>query len=263
MSDKSHPSLVPKLDPDNCLNRIREILTEVRNQALRTVNAAMVAAYWEIGRETVEEEQRGADRADYGRHLLREILAKLTADFGKGFGERNLRHIRQFYLAYRHRSPEIRNAVRSELPNGEIRNAVRSESRAEPLPPGLSWSHWRVLMRVATEEARSFYEVECAKSGWSVRELQRQIGSLLFERLARSRDKEGVLALAREGHEVHQPIDLIKDPYVLEFVGLPESARWLESDLEEALISRLQSFLQELEMAAAERERLNESPQQA
>jgi predicted nuclease of restriction endonuclease-like (RecB) superfamily len=112
--------------------------------------------------------------------------------------------------------------------------------------PGLTWTHYRVLMRVNQPQARSFYEMECSKACWSVRELERQVASLLYERLARSRDKGGLLALAEEGHEVHRPEDLVKDPYVLEFTGLPEASRWQESDLETALIERLQQFLLEL-----------------
>jgi len=212
----------------------------------------MVAAYWEIGREIVEEEQRGEERAEYGKQLLKRISEQLTGELGKGFGERNLRFIRQFYLTYAHRVPPIRYAPCTELPSGDGRDGIRNtpctESQVEPasLSPDLCWSHYRALMRVSNPGARGFYEVECARAGWSVRELQRQIGSMLFERLARSRDKEGVLALAREGHEVQQPADLVKDPYVLEFVDLPESTRWVESDLEQTLIDRLQQFLLEL-----------------
>jgi len=213
----------------------------------------MVAAYWEIGREIVAEEQRGKGRAEYGTDLIGHLSARLTADFGRGFSAQNLRLIRQFYLTYADRTPPIRYALRTDFPpagpGDEICYSVSSESSSQPQPvldPRLTWTHFRVIMRVTSPEARSFYEVECAKAGWSVRELERQIGSLLFQRLARSRDKEGLLALVREGHDVHQPSDLVKDPYVLEFVGLPESARWQESDLENALIDRLQQFILEL-----------------
>ncbi len=232
-----------------CIARIRAILAGARDRSWQSVNTAMVSAYWEIGREIVEEEQRGSTRAEYGAQLIRQLAGQLSAEYGKGLSERNLRYIRQFYLTYAGRVPLIRHTPCSELPAaGEIRNTVCSESGEPPrlLDADLSWSHYRVLMQVANPEAREFYEVECAKARWSVRELQRQIASLLFERLARSRDKEGVLALTREGHEVKRPADLVKDPYVLEFVGLPEASRWLESDLEEALIDRLQHFLLEL-----------------
>jgi predicted nuclease of restriction endonuclease-like (RecB) superfamily len=212
-----------------CFDRIREILASARAQALQSVNAAMIGSYWHIGREIVEEEQRGEDRAAYGARLIEHLSGRLTGEFGRGFSVPNLKLIRQFYVAFSDREP--------------IGYSPSSES---PFRPHLSWTHYRILMRVAEPTARSFYEVECDRARWSVRDLERQIASLLFERLARSRDKEGVLALAREGHEVFGPADLVKDPYVLEFTGLPESSRWLESDLESALVERLQHFLLEL-----------------
>lgn len=236
-----------------CLTRIRQILSDARNKALQSVNSAMVTSYWHIGREIVEEEQRGKSRADYGSQLLQQISAQLSAEYGPGFSLRNLRYFRQFYLTYAERVPPIGHTARAEsrpaLNAAEIRHTLCAQSQRElskTLSTALSWSHYRELLKVSNLSARSFYEVECAKAGWSVRELQRQIGSLLFERLARSRDKEGVLALAQKGHEVQLPSDFVKDPYVLEFVGVRESSQWLETDLEKALIDRLQQFLLEL-----------------
>jgi len=232
-----------------CVTRIQDILTEARTTALKSVNSAMVAAYWYIGKEIVEEEQRGKERAEYGTQLLHHLSIKLTAECGKGFSERNLRFIRQFYLTYHDRQPiqhTVRTSLSPEKEETEIRNTACSERKPKALFAQLSWSHYRILMRVSNPEARSFYEMECINAGWSVRELERQISSLLFERLARSRNKEEVLALAQKGHDVQKPADLVKDPYVLEFVGLPEASRWLESDLENALIERLQQFLLEL-----------------
>ncbi|MHB1038130.1 MAG: PDDEXK nuclease domain-containing protein [Pirellulales bacterium] len=199
--------------------QIKAILTDARNRAYRAINTAMVAAYWEIGRIIVEQEQQGQQRAEYGKGLLIELSQRLTADFGRGFDRSNLWHMRSFYLSY-----PILDAVRREL----------------------SWTHYRLLLRVEKSEARSFYEAEAVNSRWSTRELERQIHSLLFERLALSRDREGVLALAERGHDIQQPSDLIKDPYVLEFTGLPQSERYLESDLEQALIDKLREFLLEL-----------------
>ncbi|MCX7428965.1 MAG: PDDEXK nuclease domain-containing protein [Planctomycetia bacterium] len=199
--------------------QIKTILTEARDRAYRAINTAMVAAYWEIGRIIVEQEQEGQQRAEYGKGLLVELSLRLTADFGRGFDRSNLWHMRSFYLSY-----PILDAVRREL----------------------SWTHYRLLLRVEKPEARAFYETEAVNSRWSTRELERQIHSLLFERLALSRDREGVLALAEKGHEIQQPSDLIKDPYVLEFTGLPQSERYLESDLEQALIDKLREFLLEL-----------------
>lgn len=184
-----------------------------------SVNAVMVQAYWEIGREIVEEEQRGEDRAAYGSRLIEALSRSLTSEFGKGFTARNLRFMREAYLAF-----PIWNAVRTEL----------------------SWTHYRLLSRVQKSEARDFYVAECVKARWSTRELERQVNSLLYERLALSRDKEELLRLAEHGHEPFTPNDLVKDPYVLEFTGLPERGAFQESDLEQALMDRLQTFLLEL-----------------
>lgn len=206
-----------------CLARVRAILQSSRRQALRTVNAVMVEAYWQIGREIVEEEQRGQDRAAYGARLIEGLAAGLTREYGKGFNARNLWYMKDVYLAF------------------PILNALRSESQGL-----LSWTHYRLLARVGRPEARAFYAAECAKSRWSTRELERQIASLLYDRLALSTDKAGLLALAEQGHEPYRPEDLIKDPYVLEFTGLPQSPHFTESDLEQALMDRLQAFLLEL-----------------
>ena len=211
------------LSAAECLTRVRAILQSARHQALQVVNAEMVEAYWQIGREIVEEEQRGQDRAVYGTRLINELSAALTQDYGKGFNARNLWYMRDVYQAF---------------PN---MNAVRSQSQGL-----LSWTHYRLLARVTKSEARDFYAAECAKARWSTRELERQIASLLYERLALSTDKPGLLALAEAGHEPYRPEDLIKDPYVLEFTGLPQSTHTTEADLEQALMDRLQAFLLEL-----------------
>jgi predicted nuclease of restriction endonuclease-like (RecB) superfamily len=204
---------------DTIYRQVREILSEARGRAWQAVNAAMVEAYWEIGRAIVEEEQAGKERADYGKRLVEGLSERLKAEFGRGFDRSNLFHMRAFYLAY----PKV-DALRRQL----------------------SWTHYRLLLRVDNPEARSFYEAEAVNARWSTRELERQVGSLLFERLALSRDKPGVLALARKGHEIIQPEDLVKDPYVLEFTGLRQDERLLEADLERALIDKLQQFLLEL-----------------
>jgi predicted nuclease of restriction endonuclease-like (RecB) superfamily len=211
--------LTPQRGVDATYGRIREVLSAARERAYQAINSAMVMAYWEIGRTIVEEEQLGQARAEYGTELVSELSQRLTVDFGKGFGRSNLYDMKSFYLAF----PIVR-ALRGEL----------------------SWTHYRSLLRVANPDARSFYEAETVNSRWSTRELDRQINSLLFERLALSKDREGVLALAQKGHEIVQPADLVKDPYVLEFTGLPQSERLLEADLETALLDKLQAFLLEL-----------------
>lgn len=200
-------------------DRIRSILTEARSRAWQAVNTEMVTAYWEIGRAIAEEELRGATRAEYGKQIIEALSGRLSQEFGKGFDRSNLSNMRNFYRLF-----PIRDAVRHEL----------------------TWTHYRLLLRVENPEARAFYETETVASRWSTRELERQVNSLLFERLALSRDKAGVLALAQEGHAVHQPADLVKDPYVLEFTGLPQETRFLEADLEQALLEKLQQFLLEL-----------------
>ena len=213
----------------------------------------MITAYWNIGKEIVEEEQRGKRRADYGRALLERLSLGLKKEFGKGYSVQNLRRIRQFYLVYKDRGQGKRSSLMSEScsegQKGKILNTPGRDSSTcafDAFLPGLSWTHYQILMRIEDAMKRMFYEVECAKARWSVRELERQISSLLFERLARSRDKKGVMALAQKGYDVFEPEDLIKDPYVLEFTGLPEASVWQESDLEQALINRLQNFLLEL-----------------
>jgi predicted nuclease of restriction endonuclease-like (RecB) superfamily len=200
-------------------DRIRKIIENARGNIARAINTEMVVAYWHIGREIVEEEQRGKPRADYGEAILKKLSDRLTADFGKGFDESNLRNIRSFYLSY----PK-RDALRHEF----------------------SWTHYRILMRVDNLQARSFYEVESVKNNWSARELERQKGSLLFERLALSKDKQGLMKLAKKGQELRTYEDMIKDPYVLEFTGLSPQAKFYESKLEQALIDNLSKFLLEL-----------------
>ncbi|OHC01167.1 MAG: hypothetical protein A3G70_01890 [Planctomycetes bacterium RIFCSPLOWO2_12_FULL_39_13] len=199
--------------------RIKEVLTNARSRAWQAVNTAMVASYWEIGRIIIEEEQKGKARAEYGEYILANLAKKLTKDFGKGFDESNLRYIRKFYMVF-----PIRDAVRHKL----------------------SWTHYRLLLKVEKPDARSFYETECVNSRWSTRELERQISSLLFERLALSRDKKGVMELANKGHEIQKPEDLVKDPYILEFAGIRQDERFQEKELEQALIDKLQHFLLEL-----------------
>jgi predicted nuclease of restriction endonuclease-like (RecB) superfamily len=200
-------------------DRIRKIIEIARGNIVHVVNTEMVMAYWYIGKEIVEAEQGGKRRAGYGERLLEIISKRLSDDFGKGFDTRNLFYMRQFYLSY----PKL-NALRSEL----------------------SWTHYRILMRIEKPEARSFYEIECINSNWSSRELERQKGSFLFERLLLSKDKKGLMKLARKGQELQKYEDMIKDPYVLEFTGLSAEPKLYESKLEQALIDNLSKFLLEL-----------------
>lgn len=231
-------------EEDDLYRRVAEILDAARSQVVRTVNTAMVHAYWHVGREIVEVEQRGEDRASYGEQLIASLAARLGPRFGRGMGVATLRRIRRFYLTYPNgttiprdvASLEIRSTVLIELMSG---NQVL-------FPTSLSWSHYMVLIRVQDDHARAFYEIEAVKESWSIREMERQIAALLFERLAKSRHKEEVLALAKQGQTVTTPKDVIKDPFVLEFLDLHERSTWHERDLEQAIINRLESFLLEL-----------------
>ena len=236
---------------DQLYGRIAQILEQARGQVARTVNTAMVHAYWHIGREIVEVEQAGAARAGYGEQVVKQLAARLGAAFGKGFSVQNLRYMRQFYLAFPQGSalPEIRQTLSGESV-GETRQTLSGESGNAggmvPFPPALAWSHYVVLMRVTRPEARAFYEIEAARECWSTRQLERQIGALLFDRLARNRAPEEVLALARQGQEVATPADVLKEPFVLEFLDLPEHPALRERDIEQAIIDRLEAFMLEL-----------------
>src|SRR3990170_2014915 len=212
--------------------RIRQILESARTSVARSVNTTQVVAYWLIGREIVEEEQKGQKRAGYGEALLQDLAQRLKSDFGSGYSVHNLKFIRQFYLEY----PTLMNPR-------EIGDAARSQSwKPGRLHPNLSWTHYRTLLRVDKAEARAFYEIEALKNNWAARELERQINSLLYERLALSKDKKGLMRLAIKGHEVQRAADVFKDPVVMEFLGLPESPRLVETALEQALIGNLQAF---------------------
>ena len=200
-------------------DQIRRVLLEAQSSVSRAVNMAMVHAYFEIGRLIVEDEQHGKARAEYGEETLKMLSERLAAEFGRGFSMRNLRNMRTFYLTFRNR---------------------------QTLSARLSWSHYTLLMRLDDEQARDFYIKEAESENWSVRELDRQINSLLFERLALSRDRVQIKALAEQGQILESPRDAIKDPCILEFLGLPEQAAYSEKDLETALLNNLQSFLLEL-----------------
>jgi predicted nuclease of restriction endonuclease-like (RecB) superfamily len=231
------------MNEEQLYQRVADILEQARGQVARTVNTAMVQAYWHIGREIVEVEQAGAHRAGYGEEVIRRLSTRLKEVFGNGFGVRTLRSIRQFYVTFRDGSalPEIRRALLAELGEGASR-----QGSAPMFPPALGWTHYLILMRVANPTARAFYEIEAVRECWSTRQLERQIGSLLFDRLAQHREPEAVLSLARTGQDVATPADVIKDPFVLEFLDLRERADFHERDIEQAIIDRLETFLLEM-----------------
>jgi predicted nuclease of restriction endonuclease-like (RecB) superfamily len=232
--------------------RIASILEQARGQVARTINTAMVQAYWLVGREIVEVEQAGEQRAGYGDEVIKQLSTRLRADFGKGFSIQNLRYMRQFYLVFPSGSalPEIRQTLSGELGEGSIRQTPSGElvgsKRRALFSSALAWSHYVVLMRITRPEARAFYEIEATRECWSVRELEHQIGALLFDRLAKNRSPEEVRALARHGQEIAKPSDVIKDPFVLEFLDLGDRKVFHEREIEQAIIDRIEAFLLEM-----------------
>jgi len=217
-----------ELNVEELYSRIHSHLSRAKENVLRSIDTELLITYWNIGKEIVEEEQKGYKRAEYGKALIQNISDRLTKEFGKGYGKSTLNDMRKFYITY----PDFENIFHT------VRGKLMMHSQ-------LSWAHYRLLMRLP-KEPRGFYQIEAAQNKWSSRELERQMSSLLFERLSKSKDKEGVLALSKKGQEIVTPQDAIKDPIILEFLGLPESNLLVESDVEEALVSQLQHFLIEL-----------------
>lgn len=229
---KPHSNQLTTLAIDTLYQRVSSYIYQAKQNVLRSIDSELLKAYWNIGKEIIEEEQKGAERAEYGKAIVQQLSKRLMKEFGKGYGKSTLADIRKFYLTY-------------SKDDSSIFHTLCGKSNV-PLYSELSWSHYRLLMRINSEKSRAFYEIEAIQNKWSVRELERQISSLLFERLSKSKDKEGLLTLARKGQEVIEPSDAIKDPFILEFLDLPETPRLVESDLEQALINNLQHFLLEL-----------------
>lgn len=214
-------------------SQIVYLLQSARNKVVQTVNQTMVLTYFEIGRMLVEEEQNGKNRAEYGKSLLHDLSKVLTKEFGKGFSVTNIQQMRRFYLTYQKQQTV---SAKSENANQQT---VPEEFK-------LSWSHYLKLMRIDDENERQFYEIESFKNNWSIRELQRQFDSALYTRLVLSRDKDEVKELSEKGLVLEKPKDAIKDPYILEFIGLPEHTKYSESQLEQEIIDKLEHFLLEL-----------------
>jgi predicted nuclease of restriction endonuclease-like (RecB) superfamily len=232
---------------DDLFRRIVEIINDARGRVTRVVNSAMVQTYWEIGRQIVEVEQQGDERAGYGEQVLVHLSDRLTQCFGRGFSLPHLKRMRQFFKVYAAYPIQLPAFVDNDIQ--QIGSALRSELLPTAQPQfrqELGWTHDRLLMTIANPTARSFYETEAAREGWSCRELERQIASHLYERLAASRDKDDILALAHQGQDVSTPQDVVKDPLVLEFLGLSDRPHWRERDLEQAIIDHLQEFMLEL-----------------
>lgn len=236
------------------LPEIRALIISARNSAARAVDTLQVHTNFEIGRLIVEHEQGGDERARYGQALITKLSEVLSKEFGRGFSKSNLKYMRQFYLAYRDQpligqtvSGRLREPQNRQTPSGEsVHREIRQTPSGKSLRWTLSWSHYLVLLGIRNADERAFYEIEATNETWSLRELRRQLGSGLYERLALSRDKAAVMALAREGQLVEKPEQLMKNPYVLEFLGLDERAHYSERELETAIIDKLEHFLLEL-----------------
>ena len=207
---------------NNYINEIKAILSNARRQAYRAINSAMIDAYWKIGERIVLEEQNGKERADYGKEIIKILSAELTATFGNGFGERNIRNFRQFYLMF---------------PNLDIWKSVISK---------LTWTHIQRVLKVSNEQARRYYLTEAAENMWSVRTLDRNISTLYYDRLIHSENKAPVIAEMQEKTKALQPEEFIKNPTVLEFLNLPTNQAYTEAELEKSLIDNLQKFMLEL-----------------
>ncbi|MBQ9439346.1 MAG: DUF1016 family protein [Paludibacteraceae bacterium] len=205
--------------PNQFVNDIRQIITTAQTNAVRSVDFCRVQMYWNLGKRILEEEQQGKARADYGAYLLENLAKRLEPEFGSGFGVRQLKFCRQFYREY-----PIRNALRSQL----------------------NWSQYRMLIQISDPDKRQYYELEAVNNAWTGRELQRQIDSLLYERLLMSNDKDAVLAVARKERIPETPQEIIKQPTVLEFLGLKKEAAYYEKDLEQAIITHIAEFMLEM-----------------
>ncbi len=237
--------------------RVASILEEARANTVRAINSQMVLAYWHIGREIVQEIQSGEERAEYGKQVIDKLSHQLKDNYGRGFSTTNLRYFRAFYTVYSDRVPEIRQIRTGESHNSinrysqiEILNdltlAVETLQEQRGISPVLGWSHYQALLSVDNRNERLFYEIEAEKEGWDVKHLKRQIHTFLFARLLKSTDKAELIRFTQEGQVIEKPSDAIKNPYILDFLGFPESRVFRESEIESAIIDNLQQFLLEL-----------------
>ncbi len=235
------------------VERVVAIIEDARSRVVRTVNSEMVLSYWHIGREIVEYVQRGEVRAEYGKEVIEGLSRQLLNRIGKGYSARNLWYFRDFYLTYHDRTPKVRaegfrtNLARSSKPADAVKILHEAGAElAEGFSSRLSWTHYRALLAVSDPAARAFYEIEAERENWSTPHLERQISTALHLRLLKSRNKAGVMELARKGQTVERPSDLIKSPLILDFLGLADRHVYRESDLETAILGKLSQFLLEL-----------------
>ena len=222
-----------------CNNAV-DLVRYARGLAVRQINLLELLTNYTLGYWIVAEQQQGSNRAQYGAQIIDKLAASLTEAFGRGYSRESLRNARKFYLVYQDRIPQT---LFTEF---AVEKSQTLFGKLTEIPFSLSWSHYLVLMRIRDERERQFYEIEAGNNGWDVRTLQRQYASSLYERLLLSSDKDRILSLATAGQTVSNAQDLVKDPFVLEFLGLPETAAYSESDLETRLINHLQEFIMEL-----------------
>lgn len=225
-------------------NSIKDLILEAQSQIVRNVNSVMVQTYFQIGRHIAEDKLKGKERADYAEKTIRQLSIDLTNEFGKGYSKSNLEYMRQFYSIYQDRHAKIAQSV-----VGQFRKSAKITQSAIALsnsPFSLSWTHYIQLLKIEDTAERDFYEVEASKENWSVRELQRQFNSSLYERLVLSRDKRSIKQLSKKGQIIDKPAEALKSPFVLEFLNLKEDTSYTESDLENAIINKLEHFMMEL-----------------
>lgn len=257
MSQDGHKTNTPPMSTDEheVIRDIRAIISQARSLTRRNVNALQVISNYLIGKRLVDSEPQGKDRAGYGSETLKQLSAELTQEFGRGYSATNLEYMRKFYRTYQPRVNSISQTASettSVTLSGQIAQTVSEElsiahvGQALSAHFPLSWSHYLFLMGISNPDERQFYEIESAHENWSLRELKRQFDTSLFERLALSRDKEGVKKLSQQGALVATHSDVIKDPLVLEFLGFEEHHRYSETELETAIIDKLEHFLLEL-----------------
>ena len=244
------------LGQSRLFSEVRDLILSARKMVVHAVDALQVITNFEIGKRIVEHEQKGNQRAAYGENLIKSLSNKLTKEFGNGFSKRNLEYIRKFYLVYQDRAIRIAQTAlaqsqkyRTKLGKSQKTQTVFAEllrSQKTLRKFTLSWSHYIFLISLADKKERDFYEIEAFEQNWSLRELRRQFDSSLYERLALSRNKKEVKQLSRKGQIIEKPDDMLKNSYVLEFLGLDEKPGYSETDLETAIINKLESFLLEL-----------------
>mgnify|MGYP001172762355 CR=1 FL=1 len=241
-------STVPAESLLHLVQEIRDLVQSARRAAAQNVNTLQVMTNFEIGRRIVEYEQKGKRRAGYGEKALNELSHNLTEELGRGFSTTNLKYMRQFYLEYYEQPPQIPQMASGRSHGVLPKDTPIRQTLSDQFNPRftISWSHYVFLLSIDNRDERRFYEIESKQNNWSLSELKRQFNSGVYERLALSRDKKGVKALAQKGHLIEKPEDMLKDPFVLEFLGLDEKARYSESDLESAIIDKLGIFLLEL-----------------